>query len=84
VCYGWFSEVTLECEALPAVSSSEEAIMRSVIINMEPVDGGHHLEQQLDNVIMEKRNHHTSSTYSIDSRLARMVTARYRQDGNFF
>ena len=63
------SEVTLECEALPAVSSSEEAKMRPVTINMEPVDGGHHLEQQLDSVIMEERNRRTNSTYSVDSGL---------------
>ena len=58
------SEVTLEYEALPAPAVSEEK-PRPVTINMEAVDGGHHLEQQID---MAERIR-TSSTYSVDSGL---------------
>ena len=58
------SEVTLDYESLPAPAVSEEK-PRPVTINMEAVDGGHHLEQQID---MAERIR-TNSTYSVDSGL---------------
>lgn len=60
------SEVTLDYESLPAPAANEA---RPVTINMEAVDGGHHLEQQIDNMGDERNRIRTSSTYSVDSGL---------------
>jgi len=62
------SEVTLDYESLPA-PAAEEKLIRPVTINMEAVDGGHHLEQQIDNMADERNRFRASSTYSVDSGL---------------
>lgn len=59
------SEVTLDYESMPTPAVTEEKL-RPVTINMEAVDGGHRLEQQIDNMADRIR---TSSTYSVDSGL---------------
>lgn len=63
------SEVTLDYESMSSSSISEEKQLRPVTINMEAVDGGHHLEQQIDNIADERNRIRTSSTYSVDSGL---------------
>lgn len=63
------SEVTLDYESLPTPVTGNEEKPRPVTINMEAVDGGHHLEQQIDNLTDERNRIRTSSTYSVDSGL---------------
>ena len=62
------SEVTLDYESLPPPAVAEDKL-RPVTINMEAVDGGHHLEQQNDNIADERNRIRTGSTYSVDSGL---------------
>lgn len=62
------SEVTLDYESLPPPAVSEEKL-RPMTINVEAVDGGHRLEQQIDNMADERNRVRTSSTYSVDSGL---------------